>query len=139
MWVDWETLLAVAVIAYVLLTQVFRRGRVTHVRIQGAIAVYLMLGVAWAHAYHIAAVMHPGAFAAQSGELVLPSDWIYFSFVTLTTVGYGDITPAIPVAKTLAVGEALTGQLYLAVMVARLVAMEMVFWQQQVTENGVNE
>jgi voltage-gated potassium channel Kch len=62
--------------------------------------------------------------------MLLAVDWIYFSFITLTTVGYGDITPVHPIARTLAVGEALTGQLYLAVMIARLVAMEIVFWQQ---------
>ena len=62
-------------------------------------------------------------------------DWIYFSYVTLTTVGYGDITPVLPIARTLAVGEALAGQLYLAVMIARLVAMEIVCWQENASGN----
>lgn len=139
LWDDGATILAIIVIAFVLLAQIFRTGRVTHVRIQGAIAVYLLFGVAYAHAYHVVGILHPGAFSAQSGELSVPSDWVYFSFVTLTTVGYGDITPAIPIAKSLAIGEALVGQLYLAIMVARLVAMELVFWQQRVMEDSAKE
>jgi hypothetical protein len=134
LWSDWWTLAAVAAIAFVLLSQIFRPGRVTHLRIQGAIAVYLLFGVFWAHAYHIAAMLVPGSFAGPA-ELTNVSGWAYYSFVTLTTVGYGDITPVSQVARTLSIAEALTGQLYLAVLIARLVAMEIVFWQQKV-QNG---
>jgi hypothetical protein len=134
LWSDWWTLAAVAAIALILLGQIFRPGRVTHLRIQGAIAVYLLFGVAWAHAYHIAALMVPGSFAGPA-ELANVSGWAYYSFVTLTTVGYGDITPVSQVARTLSIAEALAGQLYLAVLIARLVAMEVVFWQQKV-QNG---
>ena len=134
-WNDSWTIAATAMIALVLLVQIFRAGRVTTVRIQGAIAVYLLFGVAWAHAYRITALLHPHSFIFQAGELSSVTDWMYFSFVTLTTVGYGDITPAAPIARTLATGEALTGQLYLAVLIARLVAMELVFWQQKATDN----
>lgn len=134
LWSDWWTLAAVAAIAFVLLSQIFRPGRVTHLRIQGAIAVYLLFGVFWAHAYHIAATLVPGSFAGPA-ELTNVSGWAYYSFVTLTTVGYGDITPVSQVARTLSIAEALTGQLYLAVLIARLVAMEIVFWQQKV-QNG---
>ena len=132
---DWATIAAVMAITVILLTQIFREGRVTHMRIQGAISVYLLFGVAWAHAYHIAAVLHPGAFNFPPGEHAELADWNYFSFITLTTVGYGDITPVRPIVRTLAVAEALTGQLYLAVMIARLVAMEMVFWQAKASTN----
>jgi len=135
LWSDWWTLAAILLISLVLLTQIFRPGRVTHVRIQGAIAVYLLFGIGWAHAYHIAAIRHPGSFSVPAGEAPTMVAWIYFSFVTLTTVGYGDITPVLPIARTLAMGEALAGQLYLAVMIARLVAMEVVFWQQGATRN----
>jgi len=130
---DWTTIAAVAAVAVILLTQIFRGGRVTHMRIQGAIAVYLLFGAAWAHAYHIAAATHPGAFNFPPGEHAELADWNYFSFITLTTVGYGDITPVHPIVRTLAVAEALTGQLFLAVMIARLVAMEIVFWQAKVS------
>ena len=134
LWSDWSSIVAALVISVVLLSQVFRAGKVTHMRIQGAIAVYLLLGTVWSHAYHITEILHPGSFTFPPGEMLAASDWSYFSFVTLTTVGYGDITPVHPIARVLAVGEALSGQLYLAVMIARLVAMEMVFWQQQNTE-----
>jgi voltage-gated potassium channel Kch len=130
-WSDWWTIATMLVISIVLLTQIFRSGRVTHVRIQGAIAVYLLFGLGWAHAYHIVAILNPTSFTFPAGEAPAMGDWIYFSFVTLTTVGYGDITPLRPIARTLAMGEALAGQLYLAVMIARLVAMEVVFWQQK--------
>jgi hypothetical protein len=132
---DWWTVAAIVGIAYVLLTQIFRPGRVTHYRLEGAIAIYLLFGVAWAHGYHIVSQTIPGSFAGPAGEVASASSWEYFSFVTLTTVGYGDITPVHQVARTLAVGEALAGQLYLAVLIARLVAMELVFWQKKI-ESG---
>ena len=58
-------------------------------------------------------------------------DWAYYSYITLSTVGYGDITPVRPIARALSMGEALTGQLYLAVLIARLVAMEVITWQSK--------
>ncbi len=127
---------ATLVIALVLLAQVFRSGRVNSYRIQGAIAVYLLFGVGWAHAYHLTGLLHPGSFNAPAGDMSNVLDWAYFSFVTLSTVGYGDITPVKPIARVLAMGEALTGQLYLAVMIARLVAMEVVSWQAKTDPNS---
>jgi disulfide bond formation protein DsbB len=108
----------------VLLVRVFRKGPVSGSRIQGAIAAYLMLGLGWAHAYAILASHHPHAFATTQAAPATPAAWTYFSFTTLTTVGYGDIVPTAPVARTLAMGEAFAGQLYLAVLVARLVALQ---------------
>ncbi|MGB8885152.1 MAG: potassium channel family protein [Candidatus Korobacteraceae bacterium] len=135
LWGDSWTVLAIFILALVLLVQVFRTGPVTHLRIQGAIAVYLLFGLAWAHAYHIANILLPGSFNAV-GELSTVQDWAYYSFVTLTTVGYGDITPVHPIARNLAITEALTGQLYLAVMLARLVAMEVITWQEKSNQNS---
>lgn len=135
-WSNSWSLLAILIIALVLLAQVFRAGPVTHLRIQGAIAVYLLFGMGWAHAYTIAGALIPGSFNYSGGELSTVQDWAYYSFVTLTTLGYGDIVPVRPVARNLAVGEALTGQLYLAVMIARLVAMEVITWQQKATQNS---
>ncbi len=57
--------------------------------------------------------------------------WAYYSYITLSTVGYGDITPVRPIARALSMGEALAGQLYLAVLIARLVAMEVITWQSK--------
>ena len=136
LWSDSWSLVAVIVIAIVLLTRVFGPGRVTHVRIQGAIAAYLLFGAGYAHAYHMIAVLQPGAFRDTIGTMSDVSDWVYYSFVTLTTVGYGDIVAVTPTARILSVGEALTGQLYLAVMIARLVAMEVVSWQETKNSGG---
>jgi hypothetical protein len=136
LWADQWSLAAIMVIALVLLLQVFRDGPVTHSRIQGAIAVYLLFGIGWAHAYHIAEFLHPGSFNTTAGPMTNVSDWVYYSFVTLTTVGYGDITPVRPIARSLSIGEALTGQLYLAVLIARLVAMEVVSWQSKANLNS---
>lgn len=111
-------------LAAVLLDQVLAKGHVTITRIQGAIAVYLLLGIGWAHAYQIVNAVNPGAFVVQTGTPSTVSEWLYFSFVTLTTVGFGDIVPTARSARMLAVGEALTGQLYLAVLIARLVALQ---------------
>jgi Ion channel len=133
--ISW-TLVAVMVIALVLLAQVFRSGPVTPNRIQGAIAVYLLFGIGWAHAYHITAALHPGSFNVGTGEMSNALDWIYYSYITLSTVGYGDITPVRPIARVLSMGEALTGQLYLAVLIARLVAMEVVSWQAKTNHDS---
>jgi len=113
----------------VLLNQVFRQGHVTHIRIQGAVAAYVLLGLGWAHVYHIVDILHPGSFSITNGSPLDIGDCLYFSFITLGTVGYGDITPVRQVARSLATSEALTGQLYLAILIARLVGMELVSWQ----------
>jgi hypothetical protein len=135
---DYWSLAAIILIAVVLLDQVFREGPVRSARVQGAIAVYLLFGVAWAHAYRIAETHHPGSFHHAAGELATIGDWIYYSFVTLTTVGYGDITPATAITRNLSIGEALAGQLFLAVLIARLVAMEVMNWQQRANGSSDN-
>lgn len=117
-------LAALLTITAVLLWQVFRSGTVTWMRVQGAIAAYLCIGASWAHAYHIASLMNPGAFSSVGGDLSAASSWVNYSFGMLTTVGYAGIVPVHPLAHTLSSSEALTGQLYLAVLVARLVSMQ---------------
>jgi hypothetical protein len=96
----------------------------------------LLFGIGWAHAYHLTGVLHPGSFNSNGSEMSHVLDYVYFSYVTLSTVGYGDITPVRPIARVLSMGEALTGQLYLAVLIARLVAMEVVSWQQKTARNS---
>jgi hypothetical protein len=124
LWRESTGLTAILMITAVLLWQVFRSGPVTAMRVQGALAAYLCLGFAWAHAYHIAAVLDPGAFNAAGSDVSATTSWINYSFGMLTTVGYQGILPVHPMAHTLGSGEAVAGQLYLAVLVARLVSMQ---------------
>ena len=107
--------------------QVFGEGPVTGHRIRGAIVVYLLLGGIWALLYQVVALAIPQAFRLPEG-LVGDSDALqrlltYFSFIPLTTTGYGDITPVHPVARLLTMFEALVGQLYPAIILARLVSL----------------
>jgi Ion channel len=129
LWREVATLASVATICLVLLSQIFRTGIVTSARVQGAIAVYLLLGLGWAHCYHIANRLIPGSFHSSVGSFFSVVEWYYYSFATLTTLGYGDIVPIKPVSRSLAIGEALTGQLYLTVLIARLVALEVMSWK----------
>jgi hypothetical protein len=122
-WRELSTLVTLMLFTVVVAGQVYRSGPVSHHRILGAVAVYLLLGLMWASAYALVHQLHPAAFTGAVGETPVAQIWIYYSFVTLTTVGYGDITPVHPVARSLAIGEALTGQLYLAITLARLVSL----------------
>ena len=92
-----------------------------------SISAYLMLGLIWPMAYWLVDQLTPGAFAfnATTGtkESMEGFNAFYFSFVTLSTVGYGDITPVSKVARMLAAMEAMTGLLYVAVLIARLVGL----------------
>jgi hypothetical protein len=113
-------------LAAVVLAQVFREGPINVHRIQGAIAVYMMIGIMWGCLYQVLQVNAPGAFLVggiPSSAETHPETIFYFSFVTLTTVGFGDVTPVHPLARSLAMMEALTGQLFPAILIARLVAM----------------
>jgi len=109
-------------------TSVFSKGRMTPDRVAGAIAVYLLLGLLWALIYGMIASIDPNAFKGLAAfsleESGAQQDFLYFSFVTLTTLGYGDMSPVAPLAKTLAWFEAVFGQLFLAVTIARLVSLE---------------
>ena len=120
--------LFIAAIAVAVVAQVFRPGNVTHHRVQGAIVVYLLAGLAWGYGYEIVALLQPGAFriaVVTGGDFLRPGLFRYFSFATLTTLGYGDILPLTPVARSLATLEAIVGQLYPTVMIARLISLEL--------------
>ena len=92
-----------------------------------SIAAYFSFGLIWALAYHLIASLNPAAFAINVSQL--PSQSMngfasfYFSFTTLTTLGYGDIIPVSKGARMLAALEAMTGTLYVAILIARLVAL----------------
>ena len=86
--------------------RVARGPHLTLQRIQGAVAVYLLLGVAWAGIYELIGGIWPGAFRfseAPRSRAELTASLAYYSFVTLTTMGYGDITPLHPVARSAAI------------------------------------
>ncbi len=124
MWGEASSLVASVVIIYILLAQVFREGPINLMRVQGAVAAYLLIGVAYAFAYQIDMQMNPAAVESTVGKMNTFVDWIYFSFCTLSTLGYGDIVPTSRLSRSLAIGEAINGQLYLAITIARLVAMQ---------------
>lgn len=95
--------------------------------IYGAISVYLLIGLAWAVAYRLLSTVQPDAFAAVVKGNVSPRvswpDCLFFSFVTLTSTGYGDIVPMTAHARSLAMLESVSGTMYMAVLVARLVGV----------------
>jgi voltage-gated potassium channel len=119
-----------AIFGFLLVSILFTLGKVargTEVsanRLIGAICIYLMLGVAWAVAYTMVGVSDPQAFTgiAPRQEYGWNSGWLYFSFSTMTTLGYGDIVPASSIARTLAYLQAIFGQFYIAILVAGLVS-----------------
>jgi hypothetical protein len=119
-----STLAMLLLFVMVVAARSYRPGPVTHHRIQGAVAVLLLLGLVWANAYELLYLIHPDAFSGAVGNAPGAPTWIYYSFVTLTTMGYGDITPVHPIARSLAISEALSGQLYIAVTLARLMALQ---------------
>ena len=128
---DWGAtagaMLSCALLAAAVLRQALAPGQVTLRRIEGAVAAYLLIGLIFAGAYDLLAALAPGAFL-QNGAPMAPDalggDFVFFSFVTLTSTGYGDLVPVHPVGRSLAVLEAITGQLYLAILLARLVSLE---------------
>lgn len=102
-----------------------RRGHVDAQMLAGAVSVYLLVGIAFAMGYSlVAALAHDPLFATASGLTDGTfSDRVYFSFITLSTTGYGDLTPVGGVARALAILEALGGQLYLVTAVATIVSL----------------
>lgn len=115
-------LLAVAQLAALLaiLSRILTHDRVRLQTVMGAIAGYALIAFVMAALYHGFDLFSDGTFL---NNVVSEGDYTYFSFVTLTTVGYGDITAASDLAKRLVVVEAFVGQVFLIVLVARLVAL----------------
>jgi hypothetical protein len=115
-----------SILVFMTLRRTLRPGPVTVYRVIGGIAGYLLIGGTWTFAYQLLEQQIPGAIRFEPGVVETvsqPNNLIYFSFITLTTVGYGDVHPVHPAARSLAVAEALVGQLYLAILIASLVGM----------------
>ena len=113
--------LAPASILFGLLHQARRTGMITVRTMFGVLCVYLLIGTAYAYAYGITSAVENGSFFAEisGGD---QSDFLYFSFTTMTTTGFGDLTAAHDFGRSLAITEALIGQIYLVTLVALIVS-----------------
>jgi hypothetical protein len=122
-------LIAGLTLAIVVARAVFAPGKVNFHRIVGAILLYLDIGLIFVALFCLVALLDPSAFTGlpllSDNLLAIAGNLIYFSFATLTSVGYGDIVPLHPFARSLANIEAIIGQLYPATLLARLVTLEL--------------
>jgi len=107
--------------------QVLFTGSITSNDIVGAICIYMLLGLIWAILYLFIAQAVPESFngLSQASWQENFSAGVYFSFVTITTLGYGDISPILPLARSLVVMEAIVGVFYMAILVASLIGVRM--------------
>ncbi len=99
------------------------KNEVTSDLILGAACAYVLLGMLWAYAYYFLENFHPNSFKVAENPGNDMWDFYYYSFVTLTSLGYGDILALTRSARALSILEAITGQLYLAIMISRLVGL----------------
>ncbi len=125
--VPWSLALLLAFLVYVavrIFREVFRPGPVARHTVRGGLCLYLLIGLIWALGFAILESLNPGAFRYEAvvGREAVIQVFIYYSLVTLSTLGYGDVVPILPLARSLAATEAIVGQLYIAVFVATLVA-----------------
>ena len=107
-----------------ILRHIFQEQDVTKDTIAGAAAVYLLFALMWTFLYSVLELVEPGSFEISTAQTLGEGNiFVYYSFVTITTMGYGDIIPVTYISTSLAVLEAVVGQLYLVVLVAWLVGM----------------
>jgi hypothetical protein len=121
-------LIAGLALGVVVARAVFAPGRATYHRVVGAVLLYLIIGLIFVALYGFATLSTEVAFTnlpPLHGDFAVSGNLIYFSFVTLTTTGYGDIVPLHPFARSLANLEAIIGQIYPATLLARLVTLEL--------------
>ena len=114
-----------------ILRSIMTARRISRDIIFGAVAVYLLSGVMWATAYQTINDLDPGQVVRSVGEILTVEDraalfpeFSYFSFITLTSVGYGDLAPIGAEARALAMVEGIFGQLYTAILIGKLVGMK---------------
>jgi hypothetical protein len=113
----------------VTLSRILHHSRVTSETILGALCSYVLLGLMFAFIYLAVAAIHHDPFFVQEG-VHQQSEYVYFSFVTLTTLGFGDLSPSVGLPQALVAIEALLGQVFLVTLVARLVTL----WVRQDAE-----
>jgi hypothetical protein len=122
------TLLSLIALILIVFRIVSEEGPVSGHRVRGAVALYLLIAVLFAFLYGLTEELAPGAFTMpgpRPGGVARGETFYYFSIVTLTTVGFGDITAVHPFVRSLVMLEALIGQLYPAILLARLVTLEL--------------
>ena len=112
-----------SLLVWIVLSKTFSEGPINIYRIQGSIVGYLLFGLIFAQIYELIflVVGDAGFKGLTSGD---EKEFLYFSLTTLTTTGYGDISPAVPLSRSIANIESFIGQLYPAILIARLVSME---------------
>jgi len=123
---QWAVLVTAGFLAYVggrLLIYVVSTEQVSRDQLAGAISIYLILGHTWSLVYVLIELRSPGSFSGLGSPERVASDLMYFSFVTLTTLGFGDITPRTLEARVFAALEAVFGVIYVATLVSRLVSL----------------
>jgi len=124
--IDALGILFFAYIVFEIVWDITTNSDVTNDTIRGAFCAYLLMGLAWASAYQLVALFQPGAINFGTGpEITETQNFTYYSFVVLTTLGFGDITPVSGVARSLTWIEAVVGQLFIATIIARLVGVRM--------------
>jgi hypothetical protein len=111
--------LAMGAFAVLVVLDVFQADPIPD-RLLDVILAYLLVGATFAFLYETANELHPGAVTMEGGRMDV-ADYVYFSITTMTSVGFGDALPRHPATRALAMGEALTGQLYVATLIARFV------------------
>jgi hypothetical protein len=120
-------LFCLALLLYLVGRRVFVGGRVTVHRIFGAVAMYMLFGLAFTQLYRLIALTNEHALTV---DVILPK-LTYFSFVALTTLGFGDITPIHPLAKSATLLASVIGTLFPAVLIGRLVSLEIIHCESE--------
>ena len=135
------SVLFITTIAISILIDVIRRARVTLETLRGVICAYFMIAFAFGYMYYLIEFMQPGAIHFSNHVVSIHSfphflsEMLYFSFVTLLTIGYGDITAAMDIGQTIAVVEGMIGQFYIAILVARIVSVYAFYSDKRLLKN----
>jgi hypothetical protein len=119
---SWLAAVLLVIASMAVLRRILRHSSVTLETLYGAVSVYIMIGLIFSYLYVGIGHVTTSQFFAQTKSPV-SSDYVYFSYITLTTVGFGDFTPVTNVARSVVVLEALIGQIFLVTLVARLVSL----------------
>lgn len=110
-----------------IIKHLFSREEVDIENIFGTVSLYLLIGLGWANLYQLIELIYPNSFSLDLHTGAYPvinwSEFIYFSFTTLTTLGYGDIVPINDYSRSIAILESVTGVIFLAVLVARTIGL----------------